>query len=439
MDAHDALACAAQLVGALGSQWRDTSTQRARQSRALVAQLRHASSQVAFYRSSWRQAGVDLASLKSMEDLSRLPIVRRRQIQEQPEAFLAEGGDRRRWRRSKTSGSTGQPLVTWFDPACWRQAKYVLKTRRLLACGWRPGQRIAIIEALAPDALTRHARNQRLPGERWLRGRRYLSVFEPPERHIPSLIAWAPRYLYGLPSYFAALAPLWDASLRQRIPLRAVMTSGEWLSPGMRERLERVFDVPVLDVYGSTEFKELAWQCLEGRGYHVNMDSVIVETVDEAGRPVAPGETGEVVVTSLTNRAMPLIRYATGDRARRLTGSCPCGRGLERLERVEGRCADYLHLPDRGVVSPYELTTAIEAHPELLQYKVIQVAFDALRIEVVLRRGADGLVLSRIRRDVLGCVRNQMAVEVAAVASIPQEPSGKRHPVEVRTSATVNA
>ena len=437
MDARETLACAVQLVEALRSQWRDASTQRSQQDRSLMAQVRYAGSHVACYRSSWAQADVDPASLKSVEDLRRLPIVRRKQIQEQPGAFLAARGDRRSWRQSRTSGSTGQPLVTWFDPACWRQVKYVLKARRLLTCGWRPGQRIAIIEALAPDGLARHAGKQRLPGERWLRGRQYLSVFEPPERHIPALITWAPHYLYGFPSYFAALAPLWDPSLRQRIPLRAVMTSGEWLSPGMRERLERVFEVPVLDVYGSTEFKEIAWQCLVGRGYHVNMDSVVVETVDEAGELVAQGAAGEVVVTSLTNRAMPLIRYATGDRARRLTGTCPCGRGLERLERVEGRVADYLHLPDHGVVSPYELTTAIEEHPEVLQYKVIQVATDALRIDVVLRRGVDGSVLSRIRRDVSECVRSRIAVEVAAVDAIPQEPSGKRRAVEVRAPATV--
>lgn len=435
MDARETLLCAATLIEALRSQWRDAAAQRERQHLALVTQVRHAALRVPFYRASWAQAGVEPASLRSVEDLSRLPIVRRGQIQEQPEAFLAEGGDRRRWHRSRTSGSTGQPLESWFDPACWRQVKYALKARRLLASGWRPGQRIIIIEAMAQAALPGQAGTQRPSGERGMRGCQYLSVFESPERHVPALIASAPRYLYGFPSYFEALARIWDASLRRRIPLRALMTSGEWVHPAARARLERTFGVPVLDVYGSTEFKEIAWQCPGRSGYHMNMESVVVEIVDEEGRAASPGEAGDVVVTSLTNRAMPLIRYATGDRARRLGGRCQCRRGLERLECVEGRVADYLRTPDAGVVSPYELTTAMEEHPEVLQYKVTQASAETLRVAVVLRRGADDSVLSRIRRDVTGCLRNLMEVEVSAVPSIPRAPSGKHCLVEVSVRA----
>ena len=183
-----------------------------------------------------------------------------------------------------------------------------------------------------------------------MRWRQYLSVFEHPELHVPALLAQAPHYIYGLPSYFSALEPVWDDQMRRQIPLRALMTSGEWLNPGLRERLQRTFAVPVLDVYGSTEFKEIAWQCRKGSGYHINMESVIVEIVDEQGKAVAPGEEGEILVTSLTNRAMPLIRYATGDRGRALEGRCPCWRGLERLERIEGRVSDYLRIPERGLV-----------------------------------------------------------------------------------------
>jgi phenylacetate-CoA ligase len=440
MTGRETLACAAEILEALRSQWQGREAHLARQDRLFGAQARHACAHVAFYRSSWRRAGVDPASLQSVKDLARLPMVHRRQIQEQPEAFLADAGDRRRWHCSKTSGSTGQPLITWFDAACWRRVKYALKLRRLLASGWHPGLRLAIFEAIAPEALAAHARTYRLPGERWAPWRRYFSVFEPPERHLESLAAWRPHYLYGFPSHFAALARSWDAALRRRVPLRALMTSGEWMHPNRRAQLEQNFGVRVLDVYGSTEFKEIAWQCVEGRGYHVSMDSVIVEIVDEAGREVPPGEAGEVAVTSLTNRAMPLIRYATGDRARRLPGRCPCGRGLERLEGVEGRLADYLQTPDRGVLSPYELTTILEEHPEVLQYKVVQRAVDALHIVVVLRRSdnEDGGVLARIQRTVSARVGARIAVDVVAAAAVPQEPSGKRRPVEIASSARVS-
>jgi phenylacetate-CoA ligase len=415
----DGLACAGALADAMRSQYLSPSRLRARQQALLQAQLRHASAAVPFYRHA------------SLTALSRLPLLRRETIQADPEAFLAQGMDRSGWHTSHTSGSTGSPLATWFDPACWREVKVVLKVRRLLAWGWRPGQRLVIVEAVAPEGLAAHARSQALPGEGWLGGRRYLSVFEPPESHLDAYRPIRPHFIYGFPSYFLALAECWDASMRRQVPLRALMTSAEWVHPRARRRLEEIFRVPVLDVYGSTECKEIAWQCPTGGGYHINMESVLVELVDEAGREVPPGRTGDVVVTTLTNRAMPLLRYATGDRARRLPGCCPCGRGLERLEGIEGRVADYLVVPGLGQLSPYELTTMIEADPSILRYHVTHRRPDALEVQVVLRPGADGQAVEAVRARLTQRFAGQLRISVEAVSSLPRQASGKTRCVQV--------
>ena len=162
-----------------------------------------------------------------------------------------------------------------------------------------------------------------------------------------------------------------------------------------------------------------------------------MEIVDESGRLVADGTPGEVVVTALTNRAMPLIRYATEDRAVRLSGRCPCGRGLERLAEVQGRVVDYLSIPSLGCVSPYELTTALSTQPDVMQFKLILRSGNRLEVLLVLRRGATSKQTQlSIQRLIKEKTRHAIEVQVQLVESIPRDASGKHRAVEIHTSAS---
>jgi len=434
MRAGEAMRCAAALASALRSQWSMTAALRERQRRALIAQVHQAVRHVPFYRAAYAAQGIIADALQRLEDVARLPILRRAQIREQPDAFLSEQGDRRAWQESHTSGSMGRPLITWFDPDCWRQVKYALKARWLINAGFRPWHRVAVVDDVPAEELPAHATRLRVTGERWFGARRYLSVFEAPARHLEAYAAFRPHYIYCFPSYFAELANVWTEALRRRVPLRALITSGESMSPALRRRVGEVFGVPVLDVYGATEFKDIAWQCGNAAEYHVNMESVLVEIVDEEGRAVPDGTTGEIVVTSLTNRAMPLIRYATEDRAARLPGACACGRGLERLSAVEGRIVDYLRLPGGDVVSPYQLTTGLSTHRDVRHFKIVQRDAKTLEVAIVLRNDANGDTLDAVRDEIERCVKRQMAVRVRQVASIPRDASGKHRAVELAQS-----
>jgi phenylacetate-CoA ligase len=433
MRPRELLRSGASLLAAARNQWRDPARLRADQRRRLAEQVAFAARTVPFYR---RALGSPAAAgtLLETSGLDRLPLVRRDAIQRHPEDFLSESGDRKRWRHSKTSGSTGRPLVTWFDPDCWRQVKGILKARRLLAWGWRPTKRYVVVDAIDPSELTHHTSVSAMPGERWFGGgRSYLSVFEPPRKHLDYYLRVRPHGIYAFPSYLIELAALWDETMRCTVPLQVVMTSAEWIHPATRRRIEQAFGAPIRDIYGLNEFKEIAWQCPAGIGYHVNMESVLVEITDDRGRAVPDGVPGEVVVTSLTNRAMPLIRYVTGDRAVRLPGRCPCGRGLERLDHVEGRVADYLHVPELGLLSPYELTTAVETHPEVAQYKIRHRTDGVLDVLLVLHPGTDGTIASSVRSTLVRCVAGKLPVEVRQVPAIPRAPSGKARCVEIES------
>jgi len=427
MSAPALLRAASDLVGALRSEWFPVDRLQALQQALLLEQLRHAYANVPFYRRRWPQDPVEILRSGAFAEL---PLVRRETVQACPEDFLAETGDRHEWRRSKTSGSTARPLESWLDRRAWQQCKYSLKFRRLLASGWRPGHRVTIVEAVAREALAEHVESYALPGERWLQPRSFLSLFEPTESHLESYRRFRPHHIYAPMSYLAGLARLWSESDRRNVPLRTLQTSGEWFHPQTRRRVSERFGVPVLDVYGSTEFKEIAWQCRELGGYHVNMESVLVEVLDPSGAAVAPGGAGEVVVTSLTNRAMPLIRYVTGDRAALLGGSCRCGRESLRLDAFEGRTVDVLALPDGRRISPYALTTAVETCPGVLQYRIVQLERDRLDVPIVLP-GASESALAALRATLAGVVGPAVKIDVRVVADLPREPSGKCAPVKL--------
>ena len=172
-----------------------------------------------------------------------------------------------------------------------------------------------------------------------------LNITTPVDRQIDWLQREAPDYLLTHPTMLAALLRR-SAELGVRpARLKQVLTLSEALQPGLRELCQSVWGVPIVDAYSTREAGYLALQCPEATHYHVQSETALVEILDAAGGPCAPGEIGRVIVTPLHNVAMPLIRYDVGDYAE-AGGSCGCGRGLPVIGRILGRRQNMLRLAD---------------------------------------------------------------------------------------------
>jgi phenylacetate-CoA ligase len=186
----------------------------------------------------------------------------------------------------------------------------------------------------------------------------------------------------------------------------------------------------VYDVYGTSETKEIAWECSSG-GRHINADVVHVEVVDDAGQALPPGVEGNLVATLLVNRAMPLLRYRTGDRASLQPDACACGCPLPRLGLVTGRAADILILRDGLRISPYALTCAIERIPGVLRYQVSQLDQVRVRVRAILESAADR---SAVTAQVQAALRYDVApfldADVEFVDRLPTGPRAKFRVVE---------
>jgi len=202
------------------------------------------------------------------------------------------------------------------------------------------------------------------------------------DRQIDWLHAEQPAYLLTHPSNLRAL--LLRARERQlAVPsLLELSCFGEMLPGDLRALAQSVWQLPLSDVYSSEEFGNIALQCPEHpEHYHVQAENLLLEVVDDDGSPCAPGEIGRVLVTTLHNFTMPLLRYAIGDYAEP-GPACACGRGLPVLRRIAGRRRNMLRRHDGGSHWPSFPYEGLKPIADFRQIQIVQHRLD--EIEVIL-------------------------------------------------------
>jgi phenylacetate-CoA ligase len=222
------------------------------------------------------------------------------------------------------------------------------------------------------------------------------------------------------PSYALAIAD--HVSEPERLELRAGVFGAEPWTEGLREAIEDALELTALDIYGLSEVMGpgVSAECAEGRdGAHVNEDHFLVEVVDpQSGQPLPEGEMGELVFSTLTKEALPLLRYRTGDLASLTREPCACGRTFARMSRVLGRTDDMLII--RGVnVFPSEIERALLAIPELAPHYQLVVErpghLDELTVQV------EGTVeAASVRKQLHSALGLSAQVEIVQPGSIPR-------------------
>jgi phenylacetate-CoA ligase len=238
------------------------------------------------------------------------------------------------------------------------------------------------------------------------------------------LVAERPAYLMSYPSIVRALA-LEARATRTTIPeLREVRTFGEWLPPDTRDLCLDAWNAPVVDLYSSQEVGYIALQCPETGNYHVQSEDLLVEIVDETGRACAVGEPGRVIVTTLHNFAMPLIRYDIGDIAA-AGPACPCGRGLPVLEKLAGRYRNML-ITRSG--ERYWPTLGLQGMSEIArtrQHQFAQLDFETIEARLVVDTPLTGEQERSLTEHVLKRFPAGFRLRIRYCETIPRGKSGK--------------
>jgi phenylacetate-CoA ligase len=391
----------------------------------LAATLEHAAATVPHYRGV---ATPDEIAADPFAALARFPVLDRDTVRDHWQWMLSETGDRAKWIENTSGGSTGEPVPLRQDPEHLALTVAVREVYSTWA-GGSLGEPELYIWGSEKDLEGAGDPRNRI-GNRLLR-RKLLNAFLLTDDSIESILAQlrsGPPHLvlaYAQAGYEVARF----ASRRgfEVPPQRGMIATAGTLYGFMREQLEETFGCTVLNRYGSREIGDMAGECEHRTGLHVLPWTCHIEVLGPDGEPVRPGEEGEVAVTGFTNRAMPLIRYLIGDRARlpEQEIACPCGRRTEMLAEVTGRSVDMFLGPDGQMVDGEYFTHLMYFRAWLRQFQVVQRAPD----EVLFRVAAEGEMPAADREEIVAKTKAVLgegcAVEFEAVETIEPSASGK--------------
>jgi phenylacetate-CoA ligase len=389
----------------------------------LAVLLRHAYATVPYYKSRWAGA-YDPAAPLTVARFARLPLLSRRDLQEHFAALrsanppAAHGAAEER----RTSGSSGAPvrfLTTPLTGLYWNAI--TLRDHR-----WHRrdlGLKLAVIRRETEDSDVGNwgPATAGLVATGRSVGR---SIHADAATHLRWLLAERPAYLYTYPSLVAEMARLSLQDGVRPAGLLEVRTLAESLGPEVRALVREAWGVPLTDLYSASETGYLALQCPDHEHYHVQSENALLEVLDDAGRPCAPGAVGRVVATPLHNFAMPLVRYDIGDFAE-VGARCACGRGLPVLERILGRVRNMLTTADGRRYWPVFGTRAIMDAAPVLQHQFVQKTLDLVEARLVVGAALTPAQETRFRERVQSQLPPGVHLRIAYCERIERSASGK--------------
>jgi phenylacetate-CoA ligase len=413
---------------ALAGLWRRTRGRRdaldAFRTRQLRRLIRHAHARVPYYRDLLDRHALRPESIRTVADLAVLPITRKRDLQLLPPSqVVAAGVDPARLIERHTSGSSGQPFTIRRS---WTEERLLgaFRWRALHAMGLAATDRHADVEEIQPrdpsDDQRLHRALQALGLYRQLR----IHALEPPGEILRTLARYRPDVVTGYAGVVARVAHSAGGAADGLRP-RFVAVHSDTLTPHMRTQIETAFAAPVYQIYDSNEFNVIAWECVRSGALHTCDDSTLVEVLID-GRPAAPGERGEVVLTALHSFAMPFIRYALGDLVTQGDALCGCGQPFATIRAVQGRMFDYFPLPDGRAVHPYEIIAILgETAPWIREFQLVQERMDLVRLRLVPSESPSAARLAGLEHAIAAFLGRDVTVRVEAVDEIRLEPNAK--------------
>lgn len=333
-----------------------------------------------FYRELYADHGVSTADLRDPAAWTGLPVIDRTLVKQNTARMTTSQATSRTTRPALTGGSTGEPLRVLHDarvptlPLAWRMygwwgvqpwdnlARFArwgfgrVDAAKRAAAWWPSRQVYADASKIQADTLAALHRQ---------------------------IISTRPALLEGYVGALVEFADYVEDRGLRLTGLRAVATTAAPLTEEVRTRLQQVFGAPVYDEYRGSELGWMAGECRQQQGLHVFSDMRRIEVLDADDQPVPAGVIGNIVVTDLTNRVQPLIRYRLGDRGAMTAEACACGVTLPVMAKPEGRTTDVLRLPS-GAALNHRLMAMFSQHSSSVKlFQIHQQADYSIVVRVV--------------------------------------------------------
>lgn len=323
------------------------------------------------YRGKMEEAGLSPADINGLDDLHRLPFTTKTDLRDHyPFGLMACDRDQI-VRLHASSGTTGKPTVVAYtqkDLDTW--SELMARSLEIAGVSSRDTVQVAYGYGLFTGGMGLHYGSERV-GATVIPASGGFS-----ERQVTLMEDLGTTVLACTPSYALRLAELLPENHRETMGLRMGIFGAEPWSEELRTKLEERLGIVALDIYGLSEIMGpgVAMECPAQDGLHIHEDHFLLEIIDpDTGEVLPDGEEGELVITTLTKEALPMIRYRTRDITRILSEPCPCGHEGRRIARIRGRSDDMLII--RGVnVFPSQVEVALGRVPGLSMHYVLEVA-----------------------------------------------------------------
>jgi len=406
------------------------------QAKRLRATVRNAYANVPFHRARLDAAFVEPEEIRHVDDVRHLPFTFKTDLRDNYPFGLFARPRNGLARLHASSGTTGKPTVVGYtdnDLRTWAD----LMARSLACAGARPGDLVhnAYGYGLFTGGLGAHYGAERL-------GATVVPMSGgSTERQIALITDFGARVLCATPSYALAIADVAEhlgIDLRQSALEIGLFGAEPW-SEAMRQEIELRLGLTAVDIYGLSEIMGpgVACECEERAGLHGWEDHFLFEVIDpESNAPVPDGQAGELVITTLTKEALPMLRYRTRDITRVTRAPCGCGRTHLRILRITGRSDDMLII--RGVnVYPSQVEAVLVGTPHIAPHYQLVVerrgSLDHMTVEVEARRGVGPDNFDGIARDVAHHIKSMIGLTAEVVVKKPDEiPRSQGKAVRVR-------
>ena len=380
----------------------------------LQATLFRVGTHVPFYRRKFREMNIDPDGFDSLEDICKLPFTTKQDLRDNYPYGLFAVPLREVVRVHSSSGTTGQATVVGYtgnDIKNWSN----LVARILTAAGVTSEDvvQIAFGYGLFTGGFGLHYGAERL-------GASVIPISSGnTRRQLQIMQDFKTTALVCTPSYALLLA---DIMIEQDIninamPLKYGLFGGEPWSEAMRAEIEDKLHIRATDNYGLSEIMGpgVAGECSECNGLHINEDHFLIEIIDpQTLEPVPDGEPGELVITTLTKEAFPVIRYRTRDLTRLITEKCPCGRSFKRMERVFGRTDDMLIIKGVNVFPSQIEQVLFEVEGTEPHYQIIVEREGRLDKATVMVEVVESIFFDQMKkqRELVERIKKRLAVEL---------------------------
>jgi phenylacetate-CoA ligase len=384
----------------------------ARKLRAVVAAARR---DVPFYRELYAQAGLEADMPRTLEDLSRLPIVTKRQVRAAgPANLVSQRLSATATLSTHTTGTTGEPLTI---PLTTGEAaiRSLVDFRSLLSLGFRPSDRLVVV---GPSEVRRPPLHERLGLFRTV----VLPSTLSPDAQAREVVRLRPDILWCYSAHLRLLLRHPDRPIT-RIAPRLIIVSGAVLQAHDQRMAEEQGRCGVFRSYACMEIGRIAIECPTHQGLHVNADHVIMEILHGDERAPA-GETGEVVLTALNQFATPFIRYRLGDLTAWVHEPCRCGSTHPLIRPPEGRFEDLLRFRDGRWQTAVPFMHRVRLAEHVDRFQLIQESFDVVRVLIVPTHPWLPAVRDSLHRELSALLPDGVRLDLDLVDRV-EESSGK--------------